>query len=183
MTNAEIAILSLVSERPLYGYQVEQLIEQRGMREWAEIGFSSIYYILNKLEENGCLTSEKFSDGDRPARKVYNLTPMGLAQLREAVRQRLRCPRPRSSDLDLALAALPVLSPAEALLELRICRDDLQSRFERVNAKREKDRQMELPYYVEALFDHSLKLMQAELAWVNSFIQQIESMESINERD
>lgn len=182
MTNAETAILSLVSETPLYGYQVEQLIEQRGMREWAEIGFSSIYYILNKLEENGWLTSEKFSDGDRPARKVYSLTPTGLEQLREALRQRLRCPRPRSSDLDLALSGLPVLSLSEALLELRTCRDDLQFRLERVKAKREMDRQMGLPYYVEALFDHSLELMQAELTWVKSFIQQLESMELNDER-
>ena len=75
-----------------------------------------------------------------------------------------------------------MLSLSEALLELRTCRDDLQFRLERVKAKREMDRQMGLPYYVEALFDHSLELMQAELTWVKSFIQQLESMELNDER-
>ena len=58
MTNKELAILGLVAEGPGYGYQIEQVIEERGMRNWTEIGFSSIYYILNKLEKEGWLTSE-----------------------------------------------------------------------------------------------------------------------------
>jgi DNA-binding PadR family transcriptional regulator len=43
MTNAELAILSLVAEQPRHGYEIEQVIEEREMREWTEIGFSSIY--------------------------------------------------------------------------------------------------------------------------------------------
>ena len=50
MTNPELAILSLIAEKPRHGYDIEQVIEARGMREWTEIGFSSIYYLLNKLE-------------------------------------------------------------------------------------------------------------------------------------
>ena len=44
MTNAELAVLSLVVEAPRHGYEIEQAIAERGMREWTEIGFSSIYY-------------------------------------------------------------------------------------------------------------------------------------------
>ena len=51
MTNAELAILSLIGESPRHGYEIEQVIEARGMREWTEIGFSSIYYLLKKLEK------------------------------------------------------------------------------------------------------------------------------------
>ena len=57
LTNSELAILGLVAEHPRYGYQVEQDIAARGMREWTEIGFSSIYYVLNKLEAAGWLAS------------------------------------------------------------------------------------------------------------------------------
>ena len=32
MTNAELAILSLVVETPRHGYEIEQVIEERGMR-------------------------------------------------------------------------------------------------------------------------------------------------------
>ncbi|MEX2144087.1 MAG: PadR family transcriptional regulator, partial [Anaerolineales bacterium] len=59
MTNAELAILGLVVEAPRHGYEIEQLIESRGMRNWAEVGFSSIYYILGKLEARGWVRSQR----------------------------------------------------------------------------------------------------------------------------
>jgi len=114
LTNVELAILGMVAERPKHGYQLEQDIELRGMRNWTEIGFSSIYYVLNKLEKSGWLVSEAaFEPGTGgPARKVYRLTTSGKAALHEAVRERLAHPRARNGDFELALANLPVLSPA-----------------------------------------------------------------------
>jgi DNA-binding PadR family transcriptional regulator len=178
MTNAEVAILCLLAEQPLYGYQIEQLIEQRGMRQWTEIGFSSIYYILNKLEENGWLSAEKCSDGDRPVRKVYQLTAGGAAGLRQAVSQRLRAPRARSGDLDLALACLPVLPLNEVLAALTESRAGLEQRMKEVNIKQAVGQQAaSLPFHVKSLFDHSLVLMQAELDWIDRFIIQLKQME------
>ena len=67
MTNAELAILSLVAETQRHGYEIEQIIEIRGMREWTEIGFSSIYYLLNKLERAGQIASHnEHSSGKGP---------------------------------------------------------------------------------------------------------------------
>ncbi len=44
-------------ESPMHGYQIEQIIEERGMREWTPIGFSSIYYLLDKMKDKGWLAS------------------------------------------------------------------------------------------------------------------------------
>jgi len=55
MTNAELAILSLIAQQPRHGYEIEQVIEERGMRDWTEVGFSSIYYLLNKLEKDSLI--------------------------------------------------------------------------------------------------------------------------------
>ena len=57
MTNAELAILSLVVEQPRHGYDIEQTLVERNMRDWTDVGFSSIYYILGKLETAGLVTS------------------------------------------------------------------------------------------------------------------------------
>ena len=35
------------------------VIEDRGMREWTQIGFSSIYFVLGKLEKLSLVTSKK----------------------------------------------------------------------------------------------------------------------------
>ena len=51
----EAAILGLLWEKPLYGYTIEKIIEERGMRHWTDIGFSSIYYVLKRLESRNLL--------------------------------------------------------------------------------------------------------------------------------
>jgi DNA-binding PadR family transcriptional regulator len=85
MTNAELAILSLIVEKPRHGYELEVVIEQRGMREWTEVGFSSIYYLLKKLEKEGLVVGRlEQLPGRGPARKVYQATPAGRAAWQEA---------------------------------------------------------------------------------------------------
>lgn len=51
----EELILGLLAEQPRHGYQIEKLIEDREMRRWTEVGFSSIYYVLDKLEKKSLL--------------------------------------------------------------------------------------------------------------------------------
>jgi DNA-binding PadR family transcriptional regulator len=78
MTDAELAILGLIAETPRHGYEIEQVLEQRNMRRWADIGFSSIYYLLNKLEAKGWIRSQpQPAEGKGPARKVYTITTAG----------------------------------------------------------------------------------------------------------
>ncbi|MDX5348828.1 MAG: PadR family transcriptional regulator, partial [Hymenobacteraceae bacterium] len=56
------------------------VIETRNMRDWTEIGFSSIYHILNRLEKNDYLAAcLEPSEGRGPARKVYEVTEHGRA--------------------------------------------------------------------------------------------------------
>ena len=78
MTSAELAILSVVVEQPRHGYEVEQVIEARGMRDWTEIGFSSIYYLLKKAEAKGWVEQQEAITPTRgPARTVYRVTRAG----------------------------------------------------------------------------------------------------------
>ncbi len=178
LTNAELAVLGLVSEEPKYGYQIEQDIVQRGMREWTEIGFSSIYYILNKLEDGGLLGSEKRDQEVRPARKIYHVTAAGRAAYREAVRQRLACPRPRSDDFDLGLANLWALDCEELREALREYHSGLAARLEKVRAKRELDGGDRLAQPARELFDHSLTMMAAELDWVSHLLERLKSLDT-----
>ena len=59
LTDAELLTLGLVAEMPRHGYQLEQVIEQRTMREWTQIGFSSIYFVLGKLESMKLVSAKK----------------------------------------------------------------------------------------------------------------------------
>jgi DNA-binding PadR family transcriptional regulator len=173
LTNPELVILGLVAEEPKYGYQIEQDIIQRGMREWTEIGFSSIYYILNKLEDRGLLSSEKHTGGDRPARKIYTLTDSGRLEYRRTVRMRLTTPRPRTDDFDLGLANLLALERPELLQALSSHQTMLKEKLEQVRIKYELDGgdRLNLPAY--ELFNHSMAILKAELDWINDAIERL----------
>lgn len=61
LSDAELLALGLVAEMPRHGYELEQVIEERGMREWTQIGFSSIYFVLGKLEKAGLVKARNCS--------------------------------------------------------------------------------------------------------------------------
>jgi len=173
MTNAELAILSLIAEKPRHGYAIEQTIRERGMREWTEIGFSSIYYVLNKLEKEGFIKSSlEKAEGKGPARKIYAVTDAGReVQLAETYRA-LSLPRREVRPFLLGLSNLPVLDAAQSLEALRSYRQELQLRQEHL--LRRATEQSNPPFYVEAMFDYSLMLLQAELKWLDEFIRTVE---------
>lgn len=171
MTDAELSILSLVAEGPRYGYELQQIIDERGLREWLTIGFSSIYYILNKLEQQSLLTGTLFPEGRGPARKVYEITEAGRGILQTAIAELLREPRSLGSGFELGLANLGALKPAHVYQVLRHHQADLKIRLDAIKLawQRHQD-ENHSDDHIHALYTHSIAMMQAELEWMNVFL-------------
>ena len=173
MTNAELAILGLVAEAPRHGYEIEQLIENRGMRNWTEVGFSSIYYILGKLQVRGWIGSQRQPAAGRgPARKVYSIQPKGRTAWRQATLASMSTPEPNSSFL-LGLAGLPGVQPGEAAKALRLYRRAVIKRREEVEQAWQQDQH--LPPFLEGMFEYSYNLLQTEIEWLDRYIPRLES--------
>ncbi len=85
ISDLEAAILGLLYEEPQYGYQLEKIIEGWGMRNWTQIGFSSIYYVLKKLEKKELVESRLEKVEGKPSRKIYTITPSGKREMKEKV--------------------------------------------------------------------------------------------------
>lgn len=173
MTDAELTILSLVAEGPRHGYEIQQIIDERGLREWLTIGFSSIYYILNKLERQNMLASELRPDGRGPARKVYSITEGGRGILQTAVAELLRQPRSLGSGFELGLANLNALKPRQVYKVLTYHRDDLKHRLDAVEkawANHQADGHN--ADHITALYTHSIALMHADLEWLTNFLEE-----------
>jgi DNA-binding PadR family transcriptional regulator len=173
MTNAELAVLSLIAEKPRHGYEIEQVIQEREMREWTEVGFSSIYYLLKKLEREGLIEGRLAETEHGPARKVYRPTPAGWEAARAAVLEALSVPHRGYQSFHLGLANLPGIAPGEAVAALQHYRDELAAGRDRLRSRR--DAQGPLPYFVEAMFDHTITMIGAEAAWVERFIKRMET--------
>ncbi len=179
MTNAELAILSLIAEKDRHGYEIESLIEKRGMREWAEIGFSSIYYILKKLEKKRWIAGKVVRQaGPGRSRVVYHISVAGRNALRASTLEALSAPHRASSPMQLGLANLPAVSKEEALAALRQQSEGLAEHRGRIQARWES--QKNLPFFVEAMFDLALTKITAEFDWLDRFIDQLEQTHDEN---
>lgn len=170
MTNAELAILTLIAEKPRHGYDIEQVIEARGMRDWTEVGFSSIYYLLKKLEQGGLVESRmQPAEGRGPARKVYQITEQGVHEFQQAALAAIAEAEAPNTGFLLGISVLPSLPQQQAMQALETYRIRLEQRIEALKQKITDNPY--LPMHVEAMFDYSLVLGQAELDWLLDFIQ------------
>jgi DNA-binding PadR family transcriptional regulator len=168
MTNAELAILSLVAERPRHGYEIEQVIEERGMRDWTAIGFSSIYHVLNKLERGQLVQARlERGSGRGPARKVYQVLPAGGQALKQGLLEALDKPSASQQEFLLWLANIPLYTAEEVGAAVARYRQRLAAR--QVGLRAKAAAQPRLPPYIQAMFEYSLALVAAELGWLESW--------------
>jgi DNA-binding PadR family transcriptional regulator len=169
LTNAELALLSLIAERPRHGYEVEQVIEERGMRAWTDVAFSSIYFILNKLVKADLAASTlQPAAGRGPAKKVFHATPAGHAALREGVRQALSAEDRGGQRFLLGLSCLPLLTQSEIQQAFKLRQAFLAGKIEELS-RHPAMTQPAIPAHVRAMFEYSLAQLRAELEWSQNF--------------
>jgi DNA-binding PadR family transcriptional regulator len=174
MTDAELTLLSILAEEPRYGHDIQQIVDQRGLREWLTIGFSSIFYILNKLERQKMLTSRLMPSGRMPARKLYEITPAGQGILQTAIASLLQQPRSLGDGFELGLANLHVLKPEQVYHVMLRHRDELRNQLASVKlswSRHQAEDDIASTVNVKALYTHSLAMMEAELTWLDAFIE------------
>jgi PadR family transcriptional regulator PadR len=75
----EMLMLSLLSRRPMYGYQLIQAIRQ-ATNGTLEFGEGSVYPVLHRLEADGMLASKRDTVAGR-SRVIYRVTGRGSKQL------------------------------------------------------------------------------------------------------
>jgi DNA-binding PadR family transcriptional regulator len=175
ITDAELVILSLVAERPVYGYEIDQIIEQRGMREWTAIGFSSIYYLLKKIEGKGWI-SGKTSGSTREGlqRTIYTITQAGLRICQQATMDRLTIPHSVHNSFLTALTNLPLLSKQQ--IQKALSDHKLTLVKKRMELEMKKNNQSsDLLMHVDLIFDYSIHAIQCEIEWIENAIKQLGS--------
>jgi DNA-binding PadR family transcriptional regulator len=170
-SDSELLILGLLSEMPRHGYELEKVIEKRAMREWTNIGFSSIYYVLGKLENSGLIQADK--PPNPKARKRYDLTDKGQEVLVDQTLAALKEVQPTYPSLLLGMVHLSALTREQAIAGLHTRKDALIKELERI-----QDIHFEgqpLPDYVDAIFEYSIGQLKAERDWLDSTLAYMET--------
>lgn len=165
MTHGEVIILRLLVTRDMYGYELDRIIEENRIRQWADIGFSSIYNILNKLEHKDLVTGYHNKQPGSPKRKMYQISRHGKNELRKEVKAMLEHPAKGKDDFGVALVVSDVLAEEEFRECMGIYRKHLQElkrMFENgiPQSSKQKNR-------VALAIERSSCLIDAEICWID----------------
>lgn len=86
LTTPDLVLLSLLAERPMHGYQANQELERRQVRDWAGISRPQVYYSLEKLARIGLIRSASSDEPVvGPERSVFVTSAAGHAALADAL--------------------------------------------------------------------------------------------------
>lgn len=168
LTPAELTLLGLLMEKPRHGYELDEVISARGMREWTEIGFSSIYYLLTRLRDRGLIAE---IDAERPARgkarRVYGPTAEGRRACARAAEAAVAELRPVFPPVLVGLANQPVIPPERLRAALDRRAAALAAKVAEIGAAR--DAQPWMPGFARAVFDYTLGQLTAEQQWLAAY--------------
>jgi PadR family transcriptional regulator, regulatory protein AphA len=79
----EFAILGLLAEGPLSGYDIKKEVEERLSHFWS-LSYGHVYPMLRRLDEQGLVAMTVERQEGRPDRKVYAITDDGRRALEDA---------------------------------------------------------------------------------------------------
>jgi DNA-binding PadR family transcriptional regulator len=172
----EIAILGLLNESPMHGYELRKRLSTLlgGLRA---ISYGSLYPTLRRLSEAGWITEEEPLDPaaagvarSRRGKRVYRLTAEGKEHLSELLAE----VGPDAFEDEGFGARLAFFAQTRADIRLKV----LEGRRRRVEEQRDGLRSAmtrtgeRLDRYTRQLHEHGLESSDREVRWLTELIEQ-----------
>jgi DNA-binding PadR family transcriptional regulator len=167
-----LSLLTLLTERPMYPYEMAATLRHRGKDQSIKINWGSLYTVVQNLEKHGFIeTVEVAREGRQPERTTYQITDAGRAELQDWLRELIAEPEREYTRFEAALADCAVLSPREltGLLKQRL------DALEQATAQHEtmlEALEGSLPRLFLIESEYQLALRRAETEWVREVLKE-----------
>ena len=168
LTTPDLVVLSLLSEEPMHGYQVNQTLEYREVRDWAGISRPQVYYSLRKLKRLELIAREESREKLGPERQTYGTTPAGRKALSHALdRAHWTTQRPPPPFLTwLALSTHATLATVVRQIERRRCFLEAEAERERLTLEAVRAEHGEMVVVAELMIGLTITQFETELEWL-----------------
>ena len=180
-------ILGLINEKMHEGgchaYDINKRIEERGMRDWTNIGvdfsFSTIYRTLDRLENDKLVESFE-EEIDNRTRKNYMITDYGYKILKKKVYDVLyNYIGKMDEDFYVAFSMFPILSLEEQVEAFSHALDIIKTHKEEL--KKMLDEMLSnfarMPINVTGLFIHPIKILEADEEFFEMVLDEVKKMD------
>jgi len=175
LTNVEVALLEIIKEKnETTGYEIGQIIEERGYREWANIGKTSIYAGIKKLKKKNLISikSPKKKEGKGPIPNSMRLTTIGEKVLNDEIKKALLSQK-NLPLYYLGIAAIGLLKKDIALEILQERRGVNKKIIEEITRIFKEKGGTYLPLEAKALFEHPIMLIKSDNQFLEKFIKEL----------
>ena len=167
-----LSLLTLLTERPMYPYEMAATLRERGKDQAIKINWGSLYTVVQNMEKYGFIEAvEVVREGRQPERTTYQITDAGRAELKDWLRELLSVPEREYTRFEAALADSAVLPPDElvGLLQQRL------DALEAANAGHQAQinalaNQIPRLFLIES--EYHLALRRAEAEWVRGLLKE-----------
>jgi DNA-binding PadR family transcriptional regulator len=167
-----LSLLTLLTERPMYPYEMAATLRERGKDQAIKINWGSLYTVVQNMEKYGFIEAvEVAREGRQPERTTYQITDAGRAELKDWLRELLSVPEREYTRFEAALADSAVLPPDELIGLLQQRLDALEA----ANAGRQAQinaltTQIPRLFLIES--EYHLALRRAEAEWVRGLLKE-----------
>lgn len=177
MSTTRLIVLGAVKQfQPVHGYFLRRELMTWHVDEWARIQPGSIYNALRALEVDGYIQeSGTETEGRRPARTTYRITPAGEVELQRMLRDNLWNVEAFDTQSIMTIASFMfVLSRPEVIagLEHRLSKIDAIITANGFNVQDTLQSET-TPRYVREIFDLSTARLTAEKQWTNALLTRL----------
>lgn len=162
----KLLLLGLLRRQEMHGYQLNEFIDHN-LALCTDLKKPTAYYLLDQMSRDGWISAETKQEGNRPQRRVYQLTEAGEAAFQRLLRENLAAYSPVNFPGDIGFAFLDWLTPVESLPLLEAQKAQVTVRLAEIKS---------IPAHAGSLrliFSHQVRHLQAELEWLEYVLKEI----------
>ncbi len=166
MSVAQLAILGLLMEKPMHGYEIKQRLKASPGVFWM-INYGSIYPTLRKLESEKCVIAKE--ETGVPTKKVYEITDKGREKFIDILKARTKREIHVRDEFTLHLFFLDYLTEANAM---ELLESKLRGNEVLLASLQEKDAVLKniLTRYRYSALQRGIVHVETELEWLRKVL-------------
>ncbi|MCC7445922.1 MAG: PadR family transcriptional regulator [Anaerolineae bacterium] len=168
MSEQKLLLLGVLRRNRMHGYQLNEFIE-REMAHCSDLKKPTAYFLLKQMAKDGWIQQHTEPNGNRPPRRVYQLTDAGEAQYQRLLRENLASYYRMTFPGDIGIAFSDVLDTQETLTLLANRRAALVADLEAARGVPDHGGSLQF------LIQHRVFHLEAELRWLDMVIAQLET--------
>ena len=175
LSNAEAALLGLLSEQAMYPYQIEREVAHRDMRSWTELSMSSIYKLLRKLEKDGFVTRTNRISAANRLRALYRITKKGKAALLGKLEALLSEPEHVRWGVDIAIYNCDLLPRGKARAALEKYREAVKEKIKWYERLLKCLQDEGCPAHQHGVAGRPAFLLRGDLQWAEDYLARLDN--------